>query len=112
MDIRKVDDRVSVCGQITPDDIAEVAALGFKGVICNRPDGEEPGQPSYDEVAAAATAAGLDIRYIPIIHGQAGQAEVDAFAAAMTEMQTPVFAYCRSGARSGTFYNATLTAKS
>ena len=108
MDIRGVDDRVAVGGQITPEESAEVAALGFKSVICNRPDGEEAGQPSYEAVAAAAQAAGLETRYIPIIHGQAGQPEVEAFAKAMSEMPTPVFAYCRSGARSGTFYNATL----
>ena len=30
--------------QIAPGDVAEIAARGFKSIMCNRPDGEDPGQ--------------------------------------------------------------------
>ena len=38
-------------------------------LVNNRPDGEEPGQPLGTEIEAAARAAGIDYRYIPIIRG-------------------------------------------
>jgi uncharacterized protein (TIGR01244 family) len=54
MDIRQINDEYSVTGQITPADLDDIKALGFKSIVCNRPDEEEPGQPSFDEVAARA----------------------------------------------------------
>ena len=38
-------------------------------IVNNRPDGEEPGQPAGDEIKAAAEAAGLDYRHIPVAGG-------------------------------------------
>jgi len=106
MDIRKIADEVFVTGQIQPGDMAGIAAQGIKGVICNRPDNESADQPSFAEVEAAAKAEGLEIRYIPIIPGQAGANEVTAFRAALDELPMPILAYCRSGARSTAMYDA------
>jgi sulfide:quinone oxidoreductase len=50
---------LSVSEQVLPQDIAALATAGFKSVICNRPDGEGADQPSFSEIEAAATAAGL-----------------------------------------------------
>jgi sulfide:quinone oxidoreductase len=36
---------LSVSEQVLPQDIAALAAAGFKSVICNRPDGEGADQP-------------------------------------------------------------------
>jgi uncharacterized protein (TIGR01244 family) len=75
-------------------------AAGFKSVICNRPDEEHPGEASTaGEVEAAAKAAGLEFRYIPVISGQITSENVEDQAAALDVMPSPVFAYCRSGAR-------------
>ncbi len=97
---RKLDDSISVAGQIAPGDIAEAAALGFTAIINNRPDDEQPGQPSGAEMAAAAEAAGLRYTAIPITHAGFRQDQVTAMAAALAQADGPVLAFCRSGTRS------------
>jgi uncharacterized protein (TIGR01244 family) len=104
MEYRQISDDYSVSGQILPDDIAALKAAGFKSVICNRPDNEQPGQPSADSVKQAAEAAGLEFRYIPVISGQITEENVADQAIALEELQGPVFAYCRSGARCTNLY--------
>ncbi|MGI9500254.1 MAG: beta-lactamase hydrolase domain-containing protein, partial [Geminicoccaceae bacterium] len=44
---RKVTENLSVSPQITTSDIEAIAAAGFRSIICNRPDGEAPDQPSF-----------------------------------------------------------------
>ena len=44
MPIFKLTESLSVAAQITPQDIPNLAAQGFTAVVCNRPDGEVPGQ--------------------------------------------------------------------
>ena len=61
-----IDNGAFVSGQIAPADVAEAAALGVTLIVNNRPDGEEPGQPSGAEIEAAAVAAGLEYRHIPV----------------------------------------------
>ena len=70
MDYRQISEDYSVSGQIQPEEVAAIKAAGFKSVICNRPDNEQPGQPSADTVKAAVEAAGLEFRYIPVVSGQ------------------------------------------
>ncbi|PBC01677.1 TIGR01244 family sulfur transferase [Mesorhizobium sp. WSM3860] len=104
MEYRQISEDYSVSGQIQPEDIAAIKEAGFKSVICNRPDNEQPGQPSADSVKAAAEAAGLTFRYIPVISGQLTMDNVEDQAEALDELEGPVFAYCRSGARCTNLY--------
>ena len=104
MDAREITEGYTVSGQITPDDVAEIAADGFTTLICNRPDDEQPGQPSAASMQAAAEAAGLSFRYIPVVSGQITEDDVDAMGKALAEADGPVFAYCRSGARCTNLY--------
>ena len=97
---RKLDDSISVAGQINPADVAEAAAQGFTLVINNRPDGEQPGQPTGAEIAAAAAAAGLGYRAVPITHAGFGEEQVAAMQEALVAATGPVLAFCRSGTRS------------
>lgn len=99
MEIRLITDNFAVSGQLAPEDVAGVAAQGYKSLICNRPDNESDGQPEYAAVAEAAQAAGLKVYFIPVIGGQMTQANVDEMAAALEAAPQPVLAYCRSGAR-------------
>jgi uncharacterized protein (TIGR01244 family) len=99
MDYRRINDDYAVAGQITADQVAEIKAAGFKSVICNRPDGEQPGQPTAAEIKAAVEAAGLTFRHIPVISGQITGDDVEKTAEALGELEGPVFAYCRSGTR-------------
>jgi uncharacterized protein (TIGR01244 family) len=108
MNINKIDDTCSVAAQIHPDDIGPIVAAGFKSIICNRPDGESADQVSYAEIEVAAQAAGVPIRYIPVISGGLTMNDVTAMQVALEELPKPIFAYCRSGARSGNLYNLAL----
>lgn len=99
-DIRRIDDQISVAPQLFPEELAEVAALGFKGIVNNRPDEEEPGQPTDAAMRAAAEAAGLSYVSIPITHAGFSHPQIDAMAAALAAADGPVLAYCRSGTRS------------
>lgn len=104
MEYRQISEDYSVSGQIQPEEVAAIKAAGFKSVICNRPDDEQPGQPSADTVKAAVEAAGLAFRYIPVISGQITAENVDDQAEALDELEGPIFAYCRSGARCTNLY--------
>jgi uncharacterized protein (TIGR01244 family) len=96
--MRKLDQTTFVSvRQLTPGDIDEAAAAGIRLIVNNRPDGEEPGQPSSAEIEAAARAAGLDYRHIPIAGGFPRE-RVEDMAQALE--QGPVLAFCRSGTRS------------
>lgn len=83
--------------QIVPEDLAGLAAQGIGLIVNNRPDGEEPGQPTSAEIEATARAAGLDYLHIPIRSGFPAD-QVEAMAAALE--RGPMLAFCRSGTRS------------
>lgn len=104
MDIKEIAPGFAVSPQITAADLPAIAAAGFRAVICNRPDAEEPGQPPFNEIAEAAKANGLEARYIPVVGGMLTAQDVADFARAMDEVANPVLAYCRSGARSTTIW--------
>lgn len=111
MNIRKLDDQISVCPQLRVDELAAVAALGFRSVICNRPDGEEAGQPAFAQIAARAAAQGLMAAHVPVSPSGPGAADVAAFARQMATLPKPVLAYCRSGMRAATTWQHSQTAK-
>jgi uncharacterized protein (TIGR01244 family) len=97
MNFRRLEDGVLVAGQIGPGELAEAAAAGVRTVVNNRPDDEQPGQPSSIEIEAAAQAAGLGYRHIPVADGVSPGA-VEAMAEALEA--GPMLAFCRSGTRS------------
>ncbi len=96
----------AISPQITAAQVSQLKSAGFTTVICNRPDGEDGGQPTFAEIKAAAEAAGLEAHHIPIRPGQATQADVKAFDTAVTTAKGKVLAYCRSGARAQSLYAA------
>ncbi|HEX2800683.1 MAG TPA: TIGR01244 family sulfur transferase [Phenylobacterium sp.] len=96
---KHVTDDLSVAPQISLADVAEAARLGFTTLINNRPDGEEPGQPTSAQVEAAAREAGLAYAHIPV-RGGPGPAEVEAVREVVDAADGPVLAFCRSGTRS------------
>jgi uncharacterized protein (TIGR01244 family) len=96
---RRVTDSLSVSPQIGIDDLDRAAGEGFVLVINNRPDDEEPGQPSSAQVEAAARAAGLDYLHVPVRGGPTPD-QVEAVRRAVEDAAGPVLAFCRSGTRS------------
>src|SRR3546814_3223023 len=85
---------------IDPADVVALAASGFRSIVCNRPDGEEAGQPTAAAIAAAAEAHGLRFVHIPVMSGGIDEGDVATMARALADLPAPVLAYCRSGARS------------
>ncbi|MFN4128970.1 MAG: TIGR01244 family sulfur transferase [Paracoccaceae bacterium] len=105
MDHKKISPALSVSAQITPQDVATARDAGFRAIICNRPDGEGPDQPGFHEIEAAAKAAGLEARYIPVVGGIVSDSDVATFDAALRELPGPVLGYCRTGTRSATLWS-------
>ena len=99
MTYREVDGETRVGGQVWPEQMDDVKASGVAMIVNNRPDGEEPGQPPSTEVEAAARAAGLDYRHIPVAGGFS-LPQVEAMSEALASAQGPVLAFCKSGTRS------------
>jgi len=99
MIFRALDEATLVAGQIRPGDIAAAVAAGVTTIVNNRPDGEEPGQPAAGEIEAAARAAGLRYRDIPVTGGIAPE-QVAALCAIMEEGGGRLLLFCRSGTRS------------
>ena len=107
--LRQIADDVFVAPQLDAAAMAEVARLGFKSVVNNRPDFEHgPDQPASAQVEAAAIAAGLQYRHLPVAGGYQSPDEVAAFRDLLAELPHPLLAFCRSGARSTRLYQLTL----
>jgi uncharacterized protein (TIGR01244 family) len=87
--------------------MAEAARAGFRSVINNRPDFEHgPQQPTNAVIEAAARAAGLEYRFLPVDSAHQSPEEIAAFARLLKELPRPILAFCRSGARSTRLYMA------
>lgn len=111
MQYRQITDDYAVSPQISIDDVRLIRDAGFKSVICNRPDNEDPGQPSADTIKAAVEAAGLQFLWVPVISGQMTPDNVSDQANALEALPGPVFAYCRSGTRCTNLYAAIQRSK-
>ena len=97
----------AVAPQLSPGDFAEIARLGYRSVINNRPDGEGgPDQPHSSMLGAAAQAAGLNYAYVPVTPAAADAQAVEQTRTLLDELPRPILAFCRSGARSTKLYNA------
>src|SRR3546814_9182734 len=69
-------------------------------IVNNRPDDEEPGQPSSAEVEEAARAAGLDYRHIPVGSSGLSANQVQEMGEVLDDSDGKVLDFCRSGTRS------------
>jgi sulfide:quinone oxidoreductase len=98
---------LSVSPQLTEADVAQAARDGFRAIIDNRPDGEEPGQPTAAEMKALAAAQGLGFAHVPTVGGKITDEDVALMAHALANLEGPVLAYCRTGTRSTTLWALT-----
>jgi uncharacterized protein (TIGR01244 family) len=56
----KIDETVSVTGQIAPADVAEIAKAGFAAIINNRPDGSIQG---HSDISHGMNGIGIRLAY-------------------------------------------------
>ncbi|MGB8338338.1 MAG: TIGR01244 family sulfur transferase [Burkholderiales bacterium] len=96
--------------QVMVEDIKEVAALGFKTLINNRPDGESAGQPTNAQLEEAAGVFGLHYIFLPVVRSQVG-GEADKFGKLLAAAPKPALAFCRSGTRSIMLYQTANSLK-
>ena len=100
MKLAKVSDTFAVSPQLEAGDMRGIAEAGHSTVICNRPDGERPGQPTVASMREAAEAAGLTFHHIPVSGGEFPPVAIEAFAKVREEADGKVLAFCRTGTRS------------
>lgn len=110
---REIAEGVSVAPQLAPADMAKAARAGFRSVMNNRPDLEGgASQPSSAQMEAAARAAGLDYRFLPVAGNYQSPEEAAACALLLDTMPKPVLMFCRSGARSTRLFQLALDTRS
>ena len=103
--LRAVAPDVCVAPQLAPEAMADAARAGFRSVVNNRPDFEHgPDQPTNADIEAAALAAGLEYRFLPVASGYQAPEEIAAFAQLLQELPRPILAFCRSGTRSANLF--------
>jgi uncharacterized protein (TIGR01244 family) len=99
--VRPVAADVCVAPQLTPEAMAEAARMGFRSVVNNRPDFEHgPNQPTNADIEAAARAAGLEYRFLPVAGGFQTPEQIEAFSRLLDELPRPLLVFCRTGTRS------------
>ena len=104
MDVKRINDHVSVSPQISPEDIKAIKAQGFVAIINNRPDGESPGQPTNAALETAAHEAGLSYHFIPLGREGVSSDMIEKTKEVLEGSTGPVFCFCRSGTRSTTLW--------
>ena len=93
--------------QLSPEDLAQAAAAGFRSIVNNRPDFEGgPSQPTSQAIAQAASAAGVDYAFLPVQSAFQTPAEIARMGELLGTLPKPMLAFCRSGTRSGNLYRA------
>ncbi len=111
MELHKLTENLTVGGQIDPAEVSELAARGIRAIVCNRPDGEQPGQPSFQAIETAAAALGIKAIHQPVQSSAISDADVLAFAKALGELPKPIMAYCRTGTRSAMLWSLSEAGK-
>src|SRR3546814_11366594 len=100
MEIKTINAQLGVSPQIQPGEVAAIAAAGYRSIICNRPDGEEAGQPPAAAIAEVAHRHKIGFAHIPVVSGQMTGTDAMLMANALAELPSPILAFCRSGSRS------------
>ena len=99
MPIFQLTESLHVAAQIAPQDIPNLATQGFTVLVCNRPDGEVPGQATMDEIEAACNSAGLLFVRYPVDAMNFPGPDIEGLGALFDDPNQSVLAYCRTGTR-------------
>ncbi len=95
----KLSNHVVVSPQIALSVVERIAEAGYKVLVNNRPDGEDPGQPGSEEFASAAAAVGIEYHHMPVTSANFPGSGFEQLADLFDDPERPVFAFCRSGTR-------------
>ena len=106
MDLKYLNDSFAVTGQISVDDVAQLSGQGFVTVVCNRPDGEEPGQPLSSAISEACQQSGLAFHFIPMNGPNYSAEDVANLKQVIAANSGKILGFCRTGNRSSILWNA------
>jgi uncharacterized protein (TIGR01244 family) len=98
-------DDFAVAPQLTPEQVRQLAAQGFRSIVNNRLE-QEGGQPPDDALRAAAAESNLEYERLPVNPARITIDDVARFAELIERLPRPIVAFCRSGSRSGILYRA------
>lgn len=99
--LEQLSDDIAVAAQITSDHVQQAADLGYRSIICNRPDGEEEShQTPYQEIAQQCAQLGLQFIYFPVSPSGHTEQQARQMREHLDAAAKPVLVYCRSGKRS------------
>lgn len=98
MEMIRLSPPVFASGQITPGDLAELAATGFTDVVCHRPDSEHPEGHTSAQIAQEARLHDLNLHYLPIVLGEPFAEQAAGLARVASTPASKVLVYCKSGA--------------
>lgn len=104
MRIGQLSEHFFVAGRIEPEHVPKLAEFGIKTLVNNRPDGEEWGQPTSDEIAAVAAEHGIEYLHIPVAHAGISMENIEDFKKRCADFEAPILMFCRSGARSSMLF--------
>jgi len=108
MNLTYIADHYAVSPQIQIADVATLKQSDFLAIVCNRPDGEDLGQPNASEISAAAQAQEMSFIHLPMTGPMMTPEQLDQLEVFLDENDGKVLAYCRSGNRSNIMYAALL----
>ena len=106
MNLREIDAHFSIAEQVYTSDFETLHQLGYTDIVCNRPDGEDFGQPTAEEIPTACEPHGIAFHHIPVHHGGLSMNTVAEFREVVSGGDGLVLAYCRSGQRSSVIWQA------
>jgi uncharacterized protein (TIGR01244 family) len=91
----------AVTDALAPEDFPRIAAMGFRAVVSNLPDGEDRSQLTGRDEAVLAWRSGLAFRHVPATKEELfTDRVVEGMADALGGLEGPVLAHCKSGLRS------------
>ncbi len=106
INLTKLDEKLSVTGQISIDDLHEIAGSGYKSIICNRPDFEGGAdQPTSEQLKTLAKALGIAFAYQPVEMGSVSTEQGKKFKELIDTLPQPILAYCALGKRATALYS-------
>ncbi len=97
----------AVTSALQPADFALAASLGFKAILSNRPDGEEPNQLTGRHEAVLAWRRGMRFAHVPTTKLELfTDPVVETMIDAINALPGPILAHCKSGLRSAIVWAA------
>ncbi len=105
MNIRQVNDQVSVSEQIDTSHLQGILDNGTELLICNRPDGEAEDQTDFEVIKTEAEKMGLETQLLAFSSYQITNEARDEFVEILRDGKK-IHLYCRTGSRSKRLWRA------